>query len=48
MSKSEVDKLSYFPMSQEDEWKLEIINMLLEEQDSSDLLFALLFLNKQQ
>ena len=37
LSKSEVDNLSYFPMSQEDEWKLELINMLLEEQESSGL-----------
>ena len=37
LSKSEVDKLNYFPMSEEDEWKIELINMILEEQENSGL-----------
>ena len=47
MSKSEVDKLRYFPISQEDEQKLELNNMIIKEQES----FGLdddAFLNKQQ
>ena len=37
LSRSDVDKLQYFPIVQEDEWKLELITMLLEEQESSGL-----------
>ena len=37
LCRSDVDKLQYFPIAQEDEWKLEIITILLEEQESSGL-----------
>ena len=36
MHKTDIDRLRYFPMPQEDEWKLELITIMIEEQESCD------------
>ena len=34
VTKTDVDKLKYFPIPDDDKWKLELINILVEEHES--------------